>query len=321
MTLNQLKVFVLVVRLGSFRAAAHALGVSEPAVAQAVTALRQSLGDPLLSRGAAGIDLTPAGQRIVGLASQMVNLAVEAEAAVRQARGGPELLRLVATATPGDAVAPALLQAFLLRTAHVEATLGIATTEEMGALLSERLGDVAIGPRLAGSLSPGIISEPMMRYRMVIVAATRHPLALVPGPVRQRRLVDQRWFVDPGGTDPLSDVGLLLARLGVPDERVTVFPSQRLAWAAAATTGEGIAPAVEHLLAREQLPLAVLPIEGMPLDLLWHVNTLAPDRRPPAVARLLRFLATPDSTQVMFKADGRVPASKFRPPVHVTIWS
>ena len=32
MTLNQLKVFVLVVRLGSFRAAASALGVSEPAV-------------------------------------------------------------------------------------------------------------------------------------------------------------------------------------------------------------------------------------------------------------------------------------------------
>ncbi len=239
---------------------------------------------------------------------------------MRQARGGPELVRFVATATPGDAVAPALLQAFLLRTANVEATLGIATTEEMGALLSERLGDVAIGPRLVGSLSPGIVSEPLMRYRMVIVAATGHPLARAPGPIRQRRLGDQRWLVDPGGTDRLSDVGLLLTRIGVPEERVTVFPNQRLAWAAA-STGEGIAPAVEHLLAREQLPLAVLPIEGMPLELLWHVNTLAADRRPPAVARLLRFLASPDSTQVMFKADGRVPASKFKPPVHVTIWS
>ena len=49
-TLNQLKVFVLVVRLGSLRAAANALGISEPAVSQAIGALRESLGDPLIER-------------------------------------------------------------------------------------------------------------------------------------------------------------------------------------------------------------------------------------------------------------------------------
>lgn len=97
MTLNQLKVFVLAVRLGSMRAAAQALGVSEPAVSQALTALRQSLGDPLLVREGSGMVLTAAGRRVVGLASQMVNLAVEAEAAVRHAHGSPELIRVVAT--------------------------------------------------------------------------------------------------------------------------------------------------------------------------------------------------------------------------------
>ncbi len=320
MTLNQLKVFVLVVRLGSFRAAANALGVSEPAVSQAITALRQSLGDPLLSRGNSGIDLTPAGQRVVGLASQMVNLAVEAENAVRQAQGGPELLRVIATATPGDAVAPALLQAFMLRSSKVEATLGIATTEEMGALLAERLADVAIGPRLAGTSHPGVISDPLMRYRLVIVAASDHRLARQSTPVRPRQLIDQEWLVDPSGTDPLSDVGMLLARLGIPPDRVTVFPSQRLAWAAAAN-GEGIAPAIEHLLVRAERSVVVLAVEGMPLDLFWYVNTLAVDRRTTAVGRLLRYLSSPDSMQAMFRADGRVPASKFKPPVYVTIWS
>lgn len=319
-TLNQLKVFVLVVRLGSFRAAANALGVTEPAVSQAITALRQSLGDPLLSRGNAGIDLTPAGQRIVGLASQMVNLAVEAESAVRQAQGGPELLRVVATATPGDAVAPALLQAFMLRSAQIEATLGIATTDELGALLAERLTDIAIGPRLAGTRFPGVISDPLMRYRLLIIAGPTHPLARSAGSIRQRQLADHDWLVDPSGTDPLSDVGLLLTRLGVAAERVNVFPNQRMAWAAAAN-GDGIAPAVEHLLAREERPVTVLAVEGLPLDLFWHINTLAADRRTPAVGRLLRYLSSPDSMQAMFRADGRVAASKFKPPVYVTIWS
>ena len=43
MTLTQLNAFVLVARLGSVRAAASALGVSEPAVSQALTALRNYL--------------------------------------------------------------------------------------------------------------------------------------------------------------------------------------------------------------------------------------------------------------------------------------
>src|SRR5215469_13834553 len=47
MTLTQLNAFVLVARLGSVTAAANALGVSEPAVSQALAALRQHLGDQL----------------------------------------------------------------------------------------------------------------------------------------------------------------------------------------------------------------------------------------------------------------------------------
>src|SRR5262249_42859982 len=61
MTLTQLNAFVLVARLGSVTAAANALGVSEPAVSQALSALRQHLGDQLLTRGPAGAAL-PAGR-------------------------------------------------------------------------------------------------------------------------------------------------------------------------------------------------------------------------------------------------------------------
>ena len=64
-TLAQLKVFVLVSRLGSVRAAAAALGVSEPAVSQALAALRQHLDDPLIARSGTGMELTPAGRRVV----------------------------------------------------------------------------------------------------------------------------------------------------------------------------------------------------------------------------------------------------------------
>lgn len=317
-TLNQLKVFVLVVRLGSFRAAANALGVSEPAVSQALTALRQSLGDPLIERIGTALTLTPAGQRVVGLASQMVNLAVAAEEVVRVANGGPDLLRVVAAADVGDAVAPALLQSFARRASSVEATLGIASTEEMQALLSERLADVALGPALAGPAAPGVVTEPLLRYRLLFVAANDHRLRAGAAPPL-RVLRDEEWLVDPTATDPASALGRLLGRIGVPEAHVRVFPTQSLAWAAAA--GGGIAPAIEQLWTRDPHPgVAPLPVAGTPIETLWHVSMLQGDRRPPVAGRLHRFLSTPDATQAMYRADGGVPASQFRPPVYVTIW-
>jgi hypothetical protein len=67
--------------------------------------------------------------------------------------------------------------------------------------------------------------------------------------------------------------------------------------------------------------LAPVAVEGTPADLFWYVSTLSPDRRSPAATRLRRFLATPDAMHVMSRADGSVPASRFRPPVYVTLWS
>ena len=88
MTLTQLNAFVLVARLGSVTSAANALGVSESAVSQALTALRQHLGDQLVSRGPSGMTLTPGGSRLLSTASQIVVLGAEAHAAVLGSPGG-----------------------------------------------------------------------------------------------------------------------------------------------------------------------------------------------------------------------------------------
>jgi DNA-binding transcriptional LysR family regulator len=319
-TLTQLEAFVLVARLGSVKAAARVLGVSEPAVSGALAALRKHLGDPLVTSTSHGMELTSGGQRLVGIASQMVNLGAEAEAAIRHAQGAPELLRLVATSTIAEFVAPALVTAFTARVGPVEASVGLATAEEMPALLQERLADVALGPRLTG-----LDSEPLLRCRLVLVAAPTHRLVAkrtLSGRVASAALADQDWLVDASGADAASEVGQLLARLRVPDSRIRVFPSQAAAWAAAAD-GLGVAPAIDHLVQREVArgALVRLPVEGTPLDLLWFVSTVGPDRRSIAATKLRRYLATPDAMQVMHRADGSVPVSRFRPPVYVTIWS
>jgi len=321
MTLTQLNAFVLVARLGSVRAAASALGVSESAVSQALTALRQDLGDQLVTRSQAGMTLTPGGTRLLSTASQIVVLGAEAYAAVRAAQGAPEQLRVVATSTFAEFVAGPLMDAFRRRfPGAVEITTGVAASDELGVLIANRLADVAIGPGVSAEDELPVVSEPVFKYRLVVVGpgeTAGRPGGRLRGPARQ-----WRWLVDPAGTGPGSETARLLRRLGVPDDNIGVFQSQTAAWAAAAD-GAGVAPAIEHLvshqLRRGELSLVELP--GLPAEGCWYVTMLERDRRSTAGSALRRFLGTPEAMQLMRSPAAGVPPSRFKPPVYVTIWS
>jgi DNA-binding transcriptional LysR family regulator len=319
MTLTQLNAFVLVARLGSVRAAATALGVSESAVSQAITALRQDLGDQLITRSQAGMTLTPGGTRLLGTASQIVVLGAEAHAAVRAAQGAPEQLRVVATSTFAEFVAGPLLEAFRRRFAGaVEITTGVAAAGELGVLVANRLADVAFGPGVTGEHELPIVSEPMFKYRLVLVASGgRAGQARPRGPARQ-----WRWLVDPSGTDPDSETAGLLRRLGVTDSNIGVFQSQTAALAAAAD-GAGVAPAIEHLVSHQlrRGGLSLIDLPGFPVEECWYVTLLERERRSTAASALRRFVGTPEAMQLMRSPAAGVPPSRFKPPVYVTIWS
>jgi LysR family transcriptional regulator, low CO2-responsive transcriptional regulator len=315
MTLTQLNAFVLVARLGSVTAAANALGVSEPAVSQALTALRQHLGDQLITRGPAGMTLTPGGSRLLSTASQIVVLGAEAHAAVRAAQGAPEQLRVVATSTFAEFVSGPLMEAFRRRFAGpVEVSSGLAVSDELAVLVANRLADVAIGPALNGDDIMPVVSEPVFKYRLVVVTAGHSKPR---GPARQ-----WRWLVDPAGADASSATGRLLAQLGIPESNIGVFPSQSAAWAAAAD-GTGVAPAVEHLVSQQvrRGELSLVDVPGLPMEDCWYVTMLAREHRSTAASALRRFLGTPEAMQLMRSPAAGIPPSRFRPPVYVTIWS
>ena len=315
MTLTQLNAFVLVARLGSVRAAATALGVSESAVSQALTALRQDLGDQLITRSQAGMILTPGGSRLLGTASQIVVLGAEAYAAVRAAQGAAEQLRVVASSAFAEFVVGPLMEAFTKRFAGaVEVQTSVAASDEQAVLISNRLADLAIGPGVTGDQPTPVVSEPIFKYRLGVVAARQYRPR---GPSRL-----WRWLVDPSATDPGSDTANLLRRLGVPESNIRVFPSQTAAWAAAAD-GAGVSPAIEHLVSHQlrRGELVSVNLPGLPAEEVWYATMLERERRSTAAGALRRFLGTPEAMQLMRSPAAGVPPSRFKPPVYVTIWS
>ncbi|MEV4801591.1 LysR family transcriptional regulator [Nonomuraea sp. NPDC049421] len=302
MTLSQLGAFVFVARLGSVKAAARALGVSEPAVSQSLAQLRRHLGDPLVTRSGDRMELTEGGRRLLGIAARIVALGAEAVAAVQPGR--PARLDVVMDAGLAEYVAGPLLCLFTQRK-PVDATTGVADTAEIPLLLTSRLADVALGAQVTGD---GLTCRPVLRCRLIVV-----------GSPRGRR---DHWLVGPSAADPASDTSRLLRLLRVQESQVRVFANQTAAWKAAAE-GAGVAPATAHLVAAalRKGELTTIDTPATPLATYWYATTLDQATRSTAADTFLHFLTTPPATQVMRTPDEGIPKSRFRPAVHVSIWS
>lgn len=75
----RLKAFAEVARLGSFTAAAKALGVSQPAVSQNIAELEKFAGTRLLYRGRGGVELTAKGRQLLSKAELILRECAELE--------------------------------------------------------------------------------------------------------------------------------------------------------------------------------------------------------------------------------------------------
>ncbi len=68
-----------------------------------------------------------------------------------------------ATSEVAESVAPALIAAFTAKAKAVDVSLGVGSTDDMAAVLQERLADVAIGPSLTSDGFPRLECSPLFR--------------------------------------------------------------------------------------------------------------------------------------------------------------
>src|SRR5689334_20148725 len=203
MTLRQLATFAAVSRLGSVKAAARELGISEPAVSAAVGALRRELGDDLYHREGHALVLTAQGQRLASLAGEIGALASRARVSLEEYDPAPRPLSIAVTATVEEHVVGPLLEAFAERVPEVHASVQVEPPDRFADLLEHRRADVTLGPRPSVADAPGLVAVPFLRYRMVVVASPVHRLAGVTG-VAPAALAGERWLVGAEGVDPGS---------------------------------------------------------------------------------------------------------------------
>ena len=85
---KRLLIFRTVAREGSVSAAARALGWTQPAVSQHLRALENEIGLPVMLRGASGITLNEAGERLLRYADTVAGALQAAETDLEELASG-----------------------------------------------------------------------------------------------------------------------------------------------------------------------------------------------------------------------------------------
>jgi DNA-binding transcriptional LysR family regulator len=319
-TFSQLRTFALVARLGSLRAAAAELGVSEPAVSAALAALRNDLDDPLFVRASGGIELTAGGRALAAHAREIVGLADRARREVAQAASSTGRLRVLATAACFEHAAGTLVDAFTARVpgSAVDVLPGSACSAAAG--LAEDRCDIALGLRPAPVGGQPLDSVPFLRSQRIVVAAPGHRLAGSLEPLPLSALAADRWLTGPAGLEEGSEERQWWDAL--PDRPGLEQRDSETDALAAVRAGKGVLLALGHVV-RDELrsgALVRLPVTGTPVTGMWWASVPGLGRATTAARALQRFLTTPDATTALVARVAARPARP-RPSVRVALWS
>ncbi len=314
MTPAQLRAFSAVVRLGSVHAAAAELGVSDAGISMHMAQLRKELDDPLFSRTAAGLAFTPGGLRLASRAIEILGLQQQTAIEVTEAAHGRRLLRIAASSAFAEHAAPGLIELFSSRADDLSVELSVHPTSRFRDLIESRAVDIALGPAAAASTV-----RPFLKYQIITVASPGSPLlAGTPTPALLR---EQQWMLGPsaGGAD--GEIASVLRSLAIPEANQRIFQSDAAALEEVQRVG-GVSLAVGFAVGKDLSAGRLVHVKGPGLQLSgeWCASTLPASACQPAVTELLNFITTPRCTQAMIRGTG-VGVTRFRPKVHVTLWS
>ena len=174
MELRQLEYFVAVAKHRHFGRAAEAVYVTQPALSQQVQRLEAELGLALLRRTSRGVELTPAGEDLLGRAEAILAEVARARGAMDEHAGVMRGTVRVAATTADALHLPEVLAAFHREHPGVRLALRHASAAEVLALLRRRAVDLAVLSRGAES-TDGLTVTPLADEPLRAIAPSDEP--------------------------------------------------------------------------------------------------------------------------------------------------
>lgn len=177
LNLYKLEIFAVVVREGSFSAAAQNLYMTQSAVSQHIHDLESSLGTRLFIRGRRGVTLTTSGEKLFTYTQDILRLVAQAENDVMDVGNLSEgQVKIGATPTVGIYLLPDWIRAFRQQYANLTASLHTDTTATiLNELMHRRLDIGIVEGEIDNERYPTIGIAPLRDIRMLIIVGPEHP--------------------------------------------------------------------------------------------------------------------------------------------------
>lgn len=174
-SIKQLKVFVTITQHSTLTAASEALFLSKAAVSMALSEMEKQLGHSLFDRVNNRLILNQEGQKLLPLADEILHRASDIDDLFNQQQSLSGRLKVGASDTIGNQVAPYILSGFREQTLHQDQKLFISNS----ALICQRLIDYELDIALieGKTLHPELISTQFSGDEMCVIASVNHPLA------------------------------------------------------------------------------------------------------------------------------------------------
>lgn len=173
---HQLNIFVLAAELENFSEAARHLNLSQPSISIHIQSLEQHFGAQLFHRSGRHISLTEAGEALLPLAREMVNLSLNIEETMAS-RSGVVVgrLKLSCSTAVGKYALPRIIAQFRAQNPQVQVNCSVMTRQSA---LSELLeGQVHLAITSAREYSKEIEYRFFATDPVVLVAPADHPWA------------------------------------------------------------------------------------------------------------------------------------------------
>ncbi|GGB14607.1 LysR family transcriptional regulator [Allosediminivita pacifica] len=293
---SQLRLLVALRDLGQIGAAAHQVGLTQPAASRLMAQLEELSGVALYTRHARGVVLTEAGRVLAQqAASTLQGLDLANERIGQLVRGARGLVRVGSVTGPSLELLLPVLREARLAYPEIELAVEVGTSDRLSDLLLNRELDFYIG-RIPERADAGVYELDVIGPEPIsLVVRLGHPL------VRQDRLqlrdcLDYDWVTQPPGGLLRRTAETFILKQGLPLPKRVLGTSSTLFTLAMLNETNAIAPlaraVADFFIARGALGsrLARLPVaEDMQVGDFGLVRR-AGEAVSPATERLLEML-------------------------------
>lgn len=274
MRLPTLHALVLIEELGSIRAAAGAMSLTQPALTAAIQQLEGELQAPLLVRSRQGVTFTNFGQAFLKHAKLMVAQSRRAQDEIAQLRGHWEgTVKMAVSPAIGLGLLPQALRQFSQQHPKVKVHCrdgiypGVAPAVRDGTL------DFALTPVHRVDLEKDLVAEPLYSSQVVIVTSAGSPYAKA---TQLKQLQACDWVLSSPSRGPGAVIEEAFRKAGLGLPKVKMMCESFLALPAVVASSEGWVTTMPQILfencpMKEQL--CVVPIkDDLPRPLICTVR-------------------------------------------------